>query len=447
MYVNPSRKRKAADDTSLLNDGLVRKDQKPRLSDGRTARRAPQSHVSVTVRFDALNDLRVKRKEQALPNCWLDSGPQNQKTIEQVRRGDIAMTIMDAVPFSAETGLTNSATVFVNLNNWSKNIPIRVVGIVENPSVGRGQADAKDCYGNIQVRGVNTINNQGKYTLVAGDHVYALMIPEIVDINGTIWSMNAIKGTGDGSGSHQDYNQKLVPQIIPLKHKDIKQTLETMRHEVDERINVTWNRQLDEISVMDIWSGFYIDLRSHLRPDKICLIPGMEQYCIFYFVMKSMERALRDLYNGVDYLATQKLIKIIYTEGHKEIKSYWRETEKYLSALSNPDDLRRLGRGTGEWLVPVGILSIRNATKQVISADIDLKDLNKTFKSKEGLLRSQIEEVKQSSYEFIQTFIRILSFTLGWIESNDITQFMESCYVGMVTSAQCGPGQNFDMVR
>jgi len=445
--VTPVRKRKQ-NDITYLNSNMIDQSKKPRLSDGRTSRRAPQSHVSVTVRFDPLDNLRAKRKEDCLTNCWIDNGTQDKKNIQQVRRGDIAMTLQDNVSARGLTGLTNSAVVFTHLNNWPKNIKIRVVGIVENPSQHRGQSDGQDNFGNIMSRGVNSIVNQGKYMLCCGDHVYALFVPETIVLNGTTWSMNAIKGTGDGNGSHADYNQKLVPQLIPLKHKDIKLTLDTIRHEMDGLIVQVWEKQTLNQSVYDGWASNMTDLNTRLHSETTYLIPGSEMFCMLYYIDKSLERAMNDLMNNIDKVQTIKLIEVIYQQGHKEMREYWTSVEKEFAALSNVDDLRRLGRGTGEWLVPTGVLEIHNRIKRDVNVTLDLQTLsNPIVHPPNETILNQIEKSKDNAFSFISQLRQALHYTCAWIESNDMTQFLENNYVGYVTSAQAPSGHQFDFVR
>jgi len=446
-FVTPVRKRKQ-NEITFLNSNLIDQSKKPRLSDGRTSRRTPQSHVSVTVRFDPLDNIRAKRKEDCLPNCWIDNGPQDKRNIQQVRRGDIAMSLQDNVGARGLTGLTNSAVVFTHLNNMSKNVKIRVVGIVENPSQHRGQSDGQDNFGNIMARGVNSIVNQGKYMLCCGDHVYALMVPEIIEVNGTTWSMNAIKGTGDGNGSHADYNQKLVPQLIPLKFKDIKMTLDNIRHEMDGQIVQVWEQQKLNSSVYDIWTSNLTQLRTRLNSDTIAYIPSMETFCLLFFCDQSLERALNDLMNGIDKVQTIKLIEVIYQQAHKELREYWTSIEKQFSALSNPDDLRRLGRGTGEWLVPVGVLEIRNRMKRDVNVSLDLQSLSNPIPIPQNItILEQIKKSETNAYNFISQLRQSLHYTCAWIESNDMTQFLENNYVGCVQSAQAASGQQFDFIR
>jgi len=447
MFVTPVRKRKA-DQITHLNSSVIDQRNKPRLSDGRTSRRTAQSHVSVTVRFDALENLRAKRKDQCLPNCWIDSGIQDKKNIQQVRRGDIALILQDSVPSRGLTGLTNSAVVFTHLNNWPKHIPIRVAGIVENPSQNRGQTQGQDNFGNIMARGVNTIVNQGKYMLVCGDYVYALMVPETVDMNGVTWSMNAIKGTGDGNGSHQDYNQKLVPQLIPLKHKDIRLLIDNIRTEISDHIVQVWETQKQNNSVFDVWANEYNQLQSRLHSDINSLIPGMEEYSSLFFISKSLERALNDFFNGIDKEKTKRLIKVVYAKGHEILRAYWKQAEKQFQALSNPDDMRRLARGTGEWLVPVGVLNIQKDMKRDVNIDIDLNTLSNPVVIQPNMdIVSQTKLVETNAYSMISTLQQSLMHTCTWIESNDVVQFLENSYVGLVLSAQAASGESFDIMR
>jgi len=448
MFVNLNPKKRNWNDTSILNRGYARKDKKPRLSDGHTGARTKQNHVSVTVTFNPMNDLRVHRKELALPNCWIDSGEQNQANIQQVRRGDIFWTITDSVPFSHATGITNHAQGFTHLNRWPKKVKIRVLGIVDNPSNGRGQDTARDTTGTISQRGVHTIVNYGSYMIVAGDRVFALPYPEITEFGGVTWSMNAVKGTGDGSGPNVDYTQKLIARLIPLKSMDIKLTLESLRFEVNQHIQLTWNQQKENVSIKEVWATSFKDLESNLKADVMYLFPGLLRYTLLNFCQMSLERAVTDYHLGIDKANTSDLIKIIYTQGVDLNNEYWAENAHIFSQMSNPDDLKRLSYGEADWLVPMGIIKANNILKSLNSLT-DLETFTKDgYEQATGAtISDQFESTKKNPLRYLHNLINVLTFTQGWIEANDITYALESYYVGQCVSAQAAPGHQFDISR
>lgn len=443
-------KRQKVGDTNILNPTWRESKDKPREAEGRTNRRAAQNQVSATVRFDALNSLRAKREEEALPGTWLEA--KNDKAIEEVRRGDIALSLIDTIPFSYETGLTNSATCFKHLNKWSKAQKFRVAGIVDNPSRGRGITGKPDNFGNLQIRGSNTLTNLGDYTIVNGDRVYYLPIPETTEYNGVTYSMNAVKGTGDGSGPHEDYNQSLTGRYVPLKFSDIKLTLETVRFEIDERLRALWDAQTNGQSINDIWTASFVEVQAALIPEKVYLIPGMDNYSMMYYYEKSVTRCKQDLFNGVDVAGTVKLLKTIYKEAHERLRAYWATMDHEFRRMANPDDLKRLGRNSGSWLAPIGLVHIHNMFKETRDISVDLEglaygNLNVQGEDDADAIIAAVSASKLSPMNYLDQLTRILSYTMGWIEANDITQFLESCYIATCISAQAGPGKNFDCLR
>lgn len=445
MIVTPVRgvKRKAGS-SQYLNSGFFEELTEPRPSDGRTSRRTAQNHVSVTVQFDPCNDLRVNREELAYPGTWIESGEQNRKGIESVRRGDIALAVVGHMPFVADSGYTNNTLVFTHLNRLSRAVKIQVVGTVENPSQHNGTG--LDNFGNVQCYGTNSIVNKGPYFLTHGDEIFALPRPETVLMDGVRYSGNAVKGAGDGSSQNEDWSQKLEPMLIPLKETDIKLTLENLHYEIDAIIAKLWKIQTEDRSVSSRWTNTMIELSANLQPDVIMLIPGMKEYAMLYFFKTCMEMLLFDFFQNIDKVQTVSLIKLVYNKSQQALKAYWREQEQDFASLNNPDDLRRLAKCTGDWLVPVGMYYIRESIKKEITAEVDLVDLDQNAARVFNTISDQVKNTSKSIGR-IKQLISTIQYTMGWIEANDIALFLERMYVGRCLSAQASPGAQFDILR
>jgi len=413
---------------------------KPQKSDGRVAPLTRQRAVSLTVNYRRMEHFRTNDPEKAIEGTVLKGGELDQKNIYRNRRGDILFTASQGPSHSSASFLSNVPMIDVTscLNRWDKRYGIRVLGWAENPSASRGDADWGDGAGTCAGAGSGTIINNGPFHLVCGDHLYALPIPEVVEVNGVGYSANAVRGTGRGGNDDRaDWTQKLVPQILPLKSRN----MEAMLAGVSQRATTRLERALPLASagVGEKLSG-YVSEKQHfdasIEHGAQSSVPGFTAWGQMEWVKQTLCRMLRQLHGNTaaNRGNIEAVLKAADRDGNALLAAYWKKHWDEFKRHNDPDSITRLHRGTGHWLLPVGYEELRLTVMQPAAP------LPAFEAPQAGVV--ECEMVRR-----VHDLIGKLSQSQRYIVLNDIKTFEEECYVGMVISPEAASRDSVNIAR
>jgi len=403
---------------------------KPRASFGRVAPLTRQRAVSLTVFYSKMEQCRTKDPEKALPGTVVLGGEQAPELIYRHRRGDVLFTAAQGPSFSSASALSNVPLLEVTsvLNRWDRRIPIRVVGIAENPSASRGADDffgngAGTCAGN----GSNTMINNGPYHLVHGDQLYGLVTPETVDVNGVTFSASAIRGTGaGGSGDRADWNQKLVLQIVPLKTRNFQALVEGSALRAAER--------LERLTLsLGPWSAEKDQFFAALDYGPNSVVPGFAVWSRLEWSKQTLWLALRRHHYQANARADlYQVLVAVFRDAQQELAKYWKAHWDEFKRYNDPDSIARLHRNTGAWLLPVGYEDMR---ARVFGDPVPLAASAPAANAEDPMV-AQLHDLG-----------KLIAETQRYVVLNDLTPFFDQLWIGMVISPEAMPGSSVNIVR
>lgn len=427
---------------SRLTGNHVEAPDKPRESFGRVAPITRQNHVSVTVKYSKLEHCRTKDKKWAIEGTWIDDGEQQPELIYRARRGEVVIAPATGPSYSSMT-MSNLPVMEVTttLNRLDKRIPYRVVGIAENPGASRGSEQSiLDPFGVVQARGSNTIVNTGSYRHVYGDFAYALLIPETVKNGGVTYSGIAIRGTGNGgSGERANWNQKLLPRLIPLKTRSLHVLLNQLSAQVQDMLYKAWPSNKIHQHVEQRADARHQFLQS-FRAESIHYIPGLERWAELEFCVQSLNRVWDQYTANVNRDGCLDALYRVYDEGHALLHEYWTQQLEEFKLYNDPDSLVRLHCDSGKWLIPMGIQALDKLAERAPRAKEDLRG----FKSAAEI---ENESSIPKHHARVHRLRDYMKGTQDWLVANDCVTFMDNHYVGMVLSPEAMPGSEMNILR